>query len=322
MATTKPSFFFSATQSVDDRLGDAFTFIWANYAGLRELWWQVRGFKEQFPGLHIKEIERKFLSGLPMPGGIDFKHAFLNSDWDAHEQGFSKWLLFECCTLYEGWAEKVCHDLFPSKNSGFRAKNLQYPYASPSSPGYRTAVNDANSSVSPLMKQELFPTLKKSKLNCWPDIDSYLTAYRYFKECRNSIIHSEGLCTQVIIDLQGKLAIEQSKTPSPFRNNFTLPAQTLGEKIILNIRDCILFATIARKLICTFDAALSVAAQSEDLLEHRLRNLTSRNDKWRNLPSDQQKYEQRIHRMLTAAKIPEPQNFGNFILWMKAKKII
>ncbi|MGD1327189.1 hypothetical protein ACNHE5_20175 [Pandoraea pnomenusa] len=79
MPSSKPAFFFSATQSVDDRLGDVFSFTWASYAGLRELWWQVRGFKTQFPNLHINEIENKFLSGLPIPGGIDFQNLFLRT---------------------------------------------------------------------------------------------------------------------------------------------------------------------------------------------------------------------------------------------------
>lgn len=322
MASSKPAFFFSATQSVDDRLGAAFTFIWANYAGLREFWWQVRGFKEQFPELHIKEIEKKFLSGLPMPGGIDFKQAFLNSEWRVHEQEFSKWLLFECCTLYEGWAEKVCYDLFSKSKRDSYAKSLQFPFVDAANPGYKTVIADANSQISSFMKQELLPTLKTSKLNCWDQIDAHLTAYSYFKKCRNSIIHSDGLCTQSILDLQAKMTLEKSKHPSPFKNDFTLPAQVLNQKIVFDLRDCILFGTIARKLICTLDAALSVASKSEELMENRLRNLSSRNDKWKNLPSDPLKYEQRIHRMLSAAKIPEPQSFSNFIAWMKGKKII
>ncbi|RAI71929.1 hypothetical protein DOZ80_08850 [Pseudomonas fluorescens] len=322
MASSKPAFFFSATQSVDNRLGAAFTFIWANYAGLREFWWQVRGFKDQFPELHIQDIEKKFLSGLPVPGGIDFNRAFLSAEWSTHEQEFSKWLIFECCTLYEGWAEKVCFDLFSKKKRDSHTKSLQFPFVNIANPGYKSVIADANNNTSLFMKHELFPTVKKSKLNCWNQIDAHLAAYSYFKKIRNAIIHSDGLCTQSIIDLQAKVALEQSKQPSPFKNNFALPKLVLDQKITLDLRDCIRFGTIVRKLICTLDAALSVASKSEDLMEQRLRSLLNTNEKWKNLPSNQSRYEQRIHRMLSAAKIPEPQNLGNFISWMKGKKLL
>lgn len=327
MPSSKPAFFFSSTQSVDNRLGDVFSFTWASYAGLRELWWQVRGFRAQFPELHIRDIEKKFLSGLPLPGGIDLQRMCISADWDFHEKEFAKWILFESCTLYEGWAEKVCADVFGPDVYDKFAKALQFPTDTDSKGrmrGYQLAVNEANASRSALMSAEFLPTLAASKLNCWPQVEAHLVAYRYFKECRNSFIHSDGCVTQDVLDCLAKLTAEQSAQPSPFRNAFELPAQSLGERIELHMRDCILFATIVRKLICTFDAALSVAAASEVLLERRLLSLfgAGTSAKWISLPSDPAKKEQRVHRMLAASRIPEPTNFTNVMAWMQAKAII
>lgn len=325
MPSSKPTFFFSATQSVDDRLGDVFSFIWASYAGLREFWWQVRGFRNQFPEMHINEVKKKFLSGLTLPGGIDIQHMCLNTEWATHEQEFAKWLLFEACTLYEGWAEKVCKDVFTPKTYEQHAKSLQFPTGTNKrghKTGYTLVVDQANTTQSTLMSVEFLPTLKASKLNCWTSVEAHLTAYRYFKECRNSFIHSDGLATQDVIDWRAKLTAVQGGHPSPFRHSFTLPSQALEAKIELNLRDCVLFATIVRKLICTFDAALCVAIASEQLLEQRLRRLTKTSPKWRSLPSDSAKLEQRVHRMLAASRIPEPVSLPNVLVWMQSKSII
>lgn len=325
MPSSKPSFFFSATQSVDDRLGDVFSFIWASYAGLREFWWQVRGFKNQFPKTHIKDIEKKFLSGLTLPGGIDINQLCLGTEWSAHEQEFAKLVIFETCTLYEGWAEKVCKDIFTSQAYERHAKALQFPTGKNKAgnlTGYQLAISAANATKSPLMVSEFLPSLKTSKLNCWADIESYLTAYRYFKECRNSYIHSDGSTTQEVIDWHAKLAAAQAAPVSPFRNNFSLRTQVLDEKIELDLKDCVLFATIARKIICTFDAALCVAGNSELILEQRLRRLIKTTPKWVNLPVDPTRRQRRIHRMLAASRIPEPVNFSNVMAWMQAKRII
>lgn len=183
-------------------MGKVFSFTWASYAGLRELWWQVRGFKSQFPDLHISEIEKKFFSGLKLPGGIDLQHMCLNTDWIFHEQEFAKWILFESCTLYEGWAEKVCADVFNAGNSEKFAKALQFPTGIKNGKvtGYTLAVNEANVIKSPLMVAEFLPTLKSSKLNCWKNIEAHLIAYRFFKECRNAFIHSDGVVTQDVLD--------------------------------------------------------------------------------------------------------------------------
>jgi len=78
-----------------------------------------------------------------------------------------------------------------------------------------------------------------------------------------------------------------------------------------------------RKLICTFDAALSVAEASELLLERRLRGLTGvGSSKRTNLPGDPIKKAQRVHRMLAASRIPEPNSLANVMTWMQAKAII
>lgn len=325
MPSSKPSFFFSSTQSVDNRLGDIFSFIWGNYAGLRELWWQVRGFKAQFPDLHISAVEKKFLAGLPAPGGIDFKKLFVDKDWAEHEREFSRWIIFDVCTLYEGWAEKVCKDIFSSSTYERNAKAIQFPSGTRPNgqvSGYPIAVNEANISTSTIMKNEFFPTLIHRHQNCWSFIDQHLIAYRFFKECRNSFIHSEGIVTQDIINRRVDLLAVQIGAPSPFRNSFILPNQTLGQFIELDLKDCINFATVVRKLICTFDAALSVSISSEDILEQRIRGLVSNNPKWNNLPSDPVKREQRVHRILAASKIPEPQCFANMMTWMQLKSII
>jgi hypothetical protein len=93
----------------------------------------------------------------------------------------------------------------------------------------------------------------------------------------------------------------------------------------LDIKDCTLFAQqVVRKLICTFDASLSVAAPSELLLEKRLRLLigAKAGGKWTNLPADPVKKQQRVNRMLKASRIPAPVNLLNVMAWMQAKTII
>lgn len=325
MPASNPPFFFEATHSVDRRLGDTFGFVWASYAGLRELWWQVRGFQAQFPELHIDVVKSKFLSGLTLPGGIDLRRTCLEIDWSQHEDEFAKWILFESCTLYEAWAEKVCSQVFSASEAEKHAKNIQFPTGINTRgnlTGYRNAVNAANATTSTLMKTQFFPKLSTSKLNRWATIEDQLIAYRYFKECRNSIIHSDGLADQDLVDLHKDLLASQAKNPSPFRNTFMLPAPTIGVAIPLPIKDCVLFATVVRLLICTFDAALSISSSNEISLKNRLTAAQERSPALRNLPADPAKRTQRVKRILAAARVPEPVSIAAVEAWMVTNKII
>ena len=229
------------------------------------------------------------------------------------------------CTLYEGWAEKVCGDIFPGVRADRHAKNLQFPTGSHKgkATGFSLAIKEAHASTSPLMVAEFFPILKASRLNRWSSVEEHLIAYRFFKECRNSIIHSDGLADQALVDACKLLASTQTASSKPFRNTFTLPPLTIGAPIELSIKDCVVFAAVVRLLICTFDAALSVSHASEAVLEKRLRSaITNKNGRFVNLPTDPAQREQRIKRLIAAARIPAPVNSSNVIQWMTQRGIV
>ncbi|WP_281990751.1 hypothetical protein [Sulfitobacter geojensis] len=324
MSKNKPPFFFSATQSVDNRLGDIFNFTWASYAGLRELWWQIRGFHAEHPELKPKSIEEKFVRRIPPPGGVDVKRMFLDRSWEQHEQEFCKQIIFEVCTLFEGWAERICEDVFTSSASAGNAKSLQFPTSTKNGQvlGVQKVVDHANTGRSNLMYNEFFPSISSSNLNSWSDLDDNLRAYRYFKECRNAMIHSGGEVSQKIIDARSELELAQASGVASFSGGFLITPQNVGEPINLEIRDVILFSTVVRRTIFTLDAALSVSNACELLLEEKLRDLIATASKWQQLPTEPSKLEQRCHRMLSACNVPEPVDIKNVMSWMRSKALI
>jgi hypothetical protein len=325
MRPSKPAYLFLATQGVANRLGELSSFLWANYIGLRDLCWQVRGFRAAFPELGANELKNKFVGPLPLPGGVDLIRVCVDRSWADHEQEFSQWMLFQTCTLYEAWAEKVCSDLFGGNRAKDLAKDLQFPghiTAKGTRKGYLAAVQEANAAKSAVMVRDFFPTLRQGKLNRWSTVNEHLMAYRYFKECRNAFIHSDGCATTEVIDSYSKLAAIQTNRSDVFEHPFKLPAPFLEKRVTLNLRDCVLLSTVVHRLICTFDAALSVCVQSEKLVESRLRAVISKDSKWKHLPSDPVKRTQRLHGLLAKARIPEPQDFNNVASWMKNEGLI
>jgi len=319
----KKPFFFLSTQNLDQELGHTLNFIWANYVSLRDMWWQVRGYNQAFPTQNIDNLNNKFLSGLPNPGKIDLKEVCINTEWFAHENEFCKWLIFDCCTLYEGWLENICNDLFPPKESKQHSKNLQFPSAINSKgniTGYTVTLNEIQANKSQFIENEFYSNVKNHKLNKLSKINEYLIVYRYFKECRNTFIHSNGVVNTEVLDAYNNL--NSIKQNSSILLKFTLNAPILGNRIKLNLEDCKLFSFIIRNIIATFDAELSIHCNSEKILENRIKNLIATSNKWKNISSDIDKKLNKIHRILIAARIPEPIDINNVKNWMETKNLI
>ena len=95
----------------------------------------------------------------------------------------------------------------------------------------------------------------------------------------------------------------------------------MGEPIVLNLRDCIQFASLVRHLIATFDAALCVGQSAEDEVLNKVRNELKRSPKW-NLPKDSVKRTKKIHRLLVAARVPEPTDINVVANWLKNKGVL
>lgn len=322
--TISAAVFFKETQGVTDEMGDFFSFTWASYAGLRELWWQTRGFKSCYPDTTDKELHDKFFSGLQLPGRIDLKTLCISLNWEEHEYKFSSNLIFNACTLFETWIERVCSYTVPSSQDWF-PKALQCP-SLPGASSNKThidCINYIKSQKSNYLNNEILPILIKHKANSWSRLNSLLVIYTYFKSIRNNLVHSGGIVTNNIINKQNEVRSEFSAHGNPVRGDFEMPMQNLGEKIKLPIKDSINLYSVLKCLIFTYDAALSTTTKSEATFEQRLRE-TVESDKHSlyRVPVAVKKRNRTLRAILLKSRLPANINLDNFHTYLLTKGII
>jgi hypothetical protein len=328
--TSHAAHFFEATQNVSNELGNMFNFTWANYLGLRELWWQIRAYKNTFDDVTMSQINAKFLGGVGLPGGIDLKKTLLDTTWQEHEQAFAKSILFEVCTIYECWLEEVCSIAFSNSGGKRASTQLQFPLGTlgengtPADFGIAISVANNSANLSATMKAEFFPTVSANGLNCWADLDVYLKVYRYFKECRNSFVHSSGLATKNMITSYSVLTAINGWPALPFNHQMMIPAPMLGIQVDLSLNDSKLFATLVHRMIITLDAALCVTNRAASSVEERVKNYISLSGKgkWKNLPLSSTSRLRKVAGLLNGARIPKPQNLVPIDAWLTLKGII
>jgi hypothetical protein len=325
-------FFFNETKIVSEELGSMFSFTWASYLGLRELWWQTRGYARVHPELTPVQIEKKFTGGLPLPGGIDFKELFLEMEWEEHERRIAKSMLFEACTMYEQWLEAVCDEMgLPASRAKTIADQLQFPLGhAPNGKvsDYQVALDYIKLHRSAFMESQFVPNLRGNKLNCRHQLSDYIGAYRFFKECRNSLIHSGGLANGRIEAYHLGLVQAQTFPRIPyvrtFNHDFSLAASREGERIPLSVQDCKLFATIVQRVIVTLDAELALYNGCENIVKKRTLPLaTATKGRWIDLiGSNTKKQAARTKGLLSSTGLPIPVDAHQVYLWLKVHHIV
>ncbi|MEB8479659.1 hypothetical protein P2G56_14715 [Cronobacter malonaticus] len=320
MMTVSRKTFFIETQKINEQMGDFLNFTWASYAGLREMWWQVKGFTHCFPDMNNKVLKEKFLTGLEIPGGIDLESVCLSQGWDEHVHRFSKSLIFEACTMYEAWAEKICEYVLPGDDTA--RKSLQFPTTNGSN-GYMKAIIKVNSNPSTFIKNNFFGIVSSNNMNRWARINDFLIMYRYFKEIRNSFIHGSGNVNQEIMDCFSQVESMHNHRGQLTKFPINLSQPTLDSEINISIRDSVIFYSYIKYIIITFDAALCVSLNSEDYMSHRIKNYINSNKKQvYYIPHDTAKKERVVKKILLGSSFPFGSSMTPIFNWLVQRNLV
>jgi hypothetical protein len=301
--------FFATSQGVTDRLGELFNFVWANTVAMWTLRDQVGRFIAETGSRTEEELAARFVK----PSGVtsaDLRTTCLKWTWEQQQEQFAKILLFELCGLYEAWLEDVVVRAMPrgtpDKDLDRIQKGLQYPSGvnNKNQPqGFGSAIATVNQHKSVVMTKEFFPVLKAHRKNSWNEMEPMLKAYRYFKECRNKLIHTGGIATKELVTAYAEIAPIDPKNLH-LRGPLRLPSVKEGQCISIALPDVVALSNIIHHIIITLDAALSVTQGSEEDLLERIKKVFPKGNK---LPTaDVGRREGRIRSLVRKAGVPEP----------------
>jgi hypothetical protein len=238
--------------------------------------------------------------------------------WDAQQEQFAKFVLFELCGLYEAWLE----DVVPRSVSGnvdSIVKALQFPTKPGKQRSFQKALRAVNANRSNVMKAEFFPVLKAHRKNSWNNIEDLLKAYRYFKEIRNAIIHFGGIADVRVVE-----AYKDLSTVPPanlgLTEALTLRALSVGDKVTVGFKNVVGFSNIVHRLIVTMDAMLAVSKLAEKDLVDRFPHANKNPHALSKV--DAQKRNRRLLNMLSKAHIPRPIRTTQLEALLVSQKVI
>ncbi len=301
--------FFSASNDVVKQITDLYDFVWPTASAIWNLRWQVKGFVNEVGVDNVND--QKLLDRFDWGSGIhgvNLRRSCLEKTWPEQQEQFAKFLLINLCALYEGWIDSIQTSLGFSDDL---SKQLQVPAwldrKNGRPRGVLNAITEITVNKSPLVQTTFYPTLISHKKNSLANLNYLLICFRYFKECRNSLIHRGGLANQLTQDKYS----EFTAIASPINLNVQEVPEHFpvisGTLVKVSLRGVVGLGDIIIKIIATLDAELACCAQSEQELISRFTEWANHKGKGTvSLKKDSAARCNQIRRLINNLGFPEP----------------
>lgn len=269
--------FLSSSIDSSNALTELFDFVWPTSAALWNFKWQASGFLAAFPTATDEELRGKFVVGSGIRG-VNVKRAAIEKSWEEMQQWFSRLLLSEACSLFEGWIESALDELVVPRGirgSGSKSldKKLQFPSVldatgKVSGESAYAVEKIVGSMPSQTMVMCFEPTLLKNKKNSGLKIENLLICYRVFKEIRNDFVHHGGRASAKTDECYDAYFKETAATLG-LKEKPELAKPMKGKVIELSLRGVVGFSDVVLRLIATYDQLLTRSSLSEGILKRR-----------------------------------------------------
>ncbi|ULA66381.1 MAG: hypothetical protein LZF62_50371 [Nitrospira sp.] len=311
---------FEPSRGILTELTQLFDFVWPTAAAMWNLRWQVQGFIAVTPNVTNLDLHARFVQGSTIHGAGNLRGACIDKSWDDQAAQFAKFLLVDICALYESWVSQVLICLGSSKAS--IEKNLQFPTSIVNGRpnGIRAAIDDLTNPESSVMRLTFYDSLKSSPKNSLANLDNLLRCYRYFKECRNALIHHGGVASRQTIEAY--LAFCSVATPAALDVSEVPMHQPPipGAPIKLNLRGVVGLSNIVLRIVSTIDAELSRSVKAEQYLKNVWLSHHGRRYCLKTKSSDAR--SKQIHRLIVKLGLPKPNVTTEIEQWLRHHSLV
>lgn len=262
--------FYTASLNALDAITRLYDFIWPTAAAVWNLRWQVLGYSQVRGGdPSVDELQARFVEGSGIHGA-NLHRACLERTWDQQRSDLAFVTLVNLFAVYESWTGELFAEIGASASATFDPKKaLQFPSSTKNGKqrGIGPELAHLTSAKSPAMLSDVHPCLA-SRAGVHPrHVEEMLVIYRYFKECRNSLMHVGGRASQQAVDASTAIG-GVGGLPFPIPKHGSL---VLEQPVVLDLYGVVGFSDVLRRLVLTLDAELTSTTVAERMLVDRWR---------------------------------------------------
>lgn len=260
-------FFFNSSKLFGAQMTDLYDFIWPTVTAIWNLRGQVSKYlKAKGPSATKEDLVAKFKNPADKHVRPNLYRSCIEFSWDRQVEDLSKTILINLFAYYESWVENILEEF--GINTKTNQKNMQFP--SSGTKGINQVHTLLTNSKSTLLRNAFYTTYKTSKKYSYTNIDNLLIAYRYFKECRNSLVHLGGNVDQKLVDASNAYhALTAANLDMQVKPEYTHFA--LGDKVKLHIKGVAGLTEILLRIVTTMDAEFLQSIRAENIFAHRVK---------------------------------------------------
>lgn len=278
----KTNLFFDHSKLLYAQITELFDEVWFTDTACKYLQQQVTAYYHAHPHCTNQDLRNAFVDDRDITNRPNLFRIGIHTSLPDIEYKITKNLLINLFPFYEEWVHKMTRLLIhpyltlPKKELHIYTQALQYSSLSPfkhtdKSYSYKDFLHIAKSTNSSVL-YPLYSTYKKN--NAHYDLhalDNWLLYYRYFKECRNCIIHNGGYVTKGLIQAYHAIQhitlddLKISELPQ-------IIPPTLNNPLQLSLRGVVGFSQFIFKLIATLDTEMILCEQAQQYLCNRIKN--------------------------------------------------
>lgn len=308
--------FFNASRFASKRLTELFDFLWPTSVALWNMRWQVNGFLKTLPNATTEQLDSRFVNGSGMRG-VNFKKVFSVTPWEEQQEIFARILLIDVCSLYESWIHGILKEL--GIKSKAMEKGLQFP--TDGTGGVAPTMRRLTNRTSSILEAAFYSELTNSKNNSLQYLDNLLHVFRYFKECRNSLVHRDGQADKALENASNELTRLSSPGLLPTKEVPRFYQLHDGERVRLNLRGVVGFSYVVLRIVTTIDAELSKSSHAEKAFCSNWRLLFGKRA-YTLKKKDKKKRLDQVSRLVRKMGLPEPGNLKDFEGFLLLNKLV
>lgn len=293
--------FFFQSKLIEAQITELFDDLWPTVTAIKNLRWQVNGYYHEMEVKQNAKLASRFVDCEDKTNRPNLYRACIEQTWEQQEYSISRNLLTNIFAVYEGWLEMILPLL------GVNEKHsIEFQFADRVRPMLISLQGHPNTTLVDAFYDAYVAKKSESKL---AHLENYLIVYRYFKECRNSIIHRGGMVDQRMLDAYADTLgltaadLDVKEVPEIFA------VSTLDETVKISLRGVVGFSQIVIKIVEVLDTEFIKADNAINCFVTQIKEFTPNPV---SLPQDEYNAQKRIDGLMMRSGFLPPVHSNEF----------